>query len=161
MVCWASSTENCMTMHITRTLHFAPEPLRYTHIVSPKKSYIKKNPAAPWVLCYQPGLHWDRHCVWDLDAPPVPGPGQTVALSRANLRTPVFHGKGNTSAAGGCSELALLQTEYIQMRRASCLWNRLILTFCNAALGHIFCDRHSSKAFKKVGEKQEHAETLV
>lgn len=131
-----------------------------TYCQSQEKPY-QKTPAAPKMLCYQPGLYWDHFYVWDLDPPPVPGPGQAVALSRVNLRIAVFHGKGNKSAAGGCSELAPLQTEYLQMQRAPCLSNKLILPFCNAALGHIFCDRHSSKAFLKVGEKQEHAETLV
>lgn len=45
----------------------------------------------------------------DLDVPPVPGPGQAVALPRADSRITVFHGKGNESAARGRSELVLLQ----------------------------------------------------
>lgn len=106
-----------MTVHITCTLYFAPEPLHYADIVSPKESHIKNTLQLPERCVIRQAFigmlatccgTWMRLLPWDL--------ARLWPLSSTDLGIAVFRGGGNETAAGGCSELALLQRESASKR---------------------------------------------
>lgn len=161
-MCWASSTENCMTMHITWTLHFAPEPLRYAHIASPKKSHIKKPLQLPKCCVISQAFigiiamyeTWTHLLFQDL--------AKLWSFSEAIWESQFSMARGTNQQLEDAQSLPLSRQSTSKCRGLLAFKTNLCCHFATLPLGTFsVTDIVSSKAFLKVGEKQEHAETLV